>query len=146
MIIKFENGSINGAKPKPFHNQQRTKIRHTYPQEKEVQLQLPVTRHSQLGFNNRRQATNVAGVTLPTGILFSLLLVFIFGFVGFFVGYNFSLNRSTFSSYNAGEGTNGYTSSTLTHTNTKTITTSSNSSVVNTNNDADTITNTVTSR
>ena len=146
MIIKFENGNINGAKPKPFHNQQRPKIRHTYSQEKEVQLQFPVTRLSQLGFSNRRQATNVGGVTLPTGFLFSLLLVFIFGFVGFIFGYSFSPSRSALSSYSVGEGTNGYTSSTLTNTDTKTITTSSNSSVVNTNNDADTITNTVSSR
>ena len=137
MIIKFENGSKNGATPNSFHKQYEHKIRHTYIPEKKIQHRknLPPIRHQQFDFYNRRQLGNV-GVSLTTEFVFAILLVIILLFVGFLVGYNFS-----YDTY----GANSYPNSAVTNTDSKTITTGSNSSVTNTNNDADTITNTVSS-
>lgn len=134
MIIKFEKGNANGAKLNSFHNQYEHKIRHTYIPEKIIQHRLRAIRHQQFDSYNRRQLENV-GVSLTTEFMFAMLLVIILFFVGFLLGYNFSYDT---------DGANGYTNSAVTNTDSKTITTSSNSSVKNTNNDADTITNTLT--
>ena len=71
----------------------------------------------------------------------AIFILFILFIVGFFMGYNFSLNRSS-SLYDTQESAAHHS---LANTDSKSIATSSNSSVTNTNNDADTITNTVSS-
>ena len=110
------------------------------PLQPEKKGQHRLSSQRQLHFYNRRQFENV-GISLSYEIIFSfflLVLLFVFGFV---LGYNFSGTQSALF-YNKSESA-GYSSGAISNTDTKTITTYSNSSVTNTNNDQDTITNTV---
>ena len=98
----------------------------------------PIQKH----YPNRRQFENVR-ISLTSEIIFSVFLLITLFVAGFILGYNFSENQSSLI-FGKTEST-AYPSSTLSNADTKTITTYSNSSVTNTNNDRDTITNTVSS-
>ena len=140
MIVRFENGSTNGAKPNPFHVQYKSKILHAYTPEKGIQRPLFRKRHQEITSDNRRQGQSNAGIYFPANFIFTILLVIIILFAGIILGYNFSPSQLT--TYD-GYGTSWNSNISVTNTDNNNITTSSNSSVVNTNNDADTITNTV---
>lgn len=141
-IIKLKKGNTNDANIDSFHREHKNKShRDSHIPEKISQHYVPRVRTHQLDFNNRRQFINTGGFSMTTELIFSILIISILFIAGFFMGYNFSLNRST-SLYGTQESATHHS---LTNTDSKSIATSSNSSVTNTNNDADTITNTVSS-
>ena len=140
--MKLKKGNRNDANIDSVHHDHKHKIhRHSHIPEKITQHYFPRVRTHQLHFNNRRQFVNTGGLSITTELIFSIFLLIILFIVGFFMGYNFSLNRSSYLYDNQESATHH----SITNTDTKSITTSSNSSVTNTNNDADTITNTVSS-
>ena len=137
--IKLESGKRNDANTNSVLRINEHKPRHLHPTKTIFRRFIPLVRPEQLESNNNRQFGFVRDYTAE--LTFSIFLVIILFFLGFILGYSFSLSRTS-SVYDT-QGTNGYTGGSISNTDTKTITTSSNSSVMNTNNDADTITNTV---
>ena len=141
-IMKLKNGNRNHANihsvnRKPKHKNHRN----SHIPEKITRHYFPRVNPHPLDFNNRRQFMNVSGISLATELIFVIFILIILFIAGFYMGYNFSINRSS-SSYDTEEyGTRHV----ITNTENNTFATSSNSSVRNTNNDADTITNTVSS-
>ena len=89
--------------------------------------------------HNRRQFEIGRG-TFTSEAIFSAFLLIVLFLVGFVLGYNFSQSSLLYNSEVI-----SYPTGTVSNSDVKTITTYSNSSVTNTNNDKDTITNTVSS-
>ena len=131
---------MNDINKSPAHHVNHDHIKNRLQPDMKGQHRL--SSKSQLQFPNRRQFDNFR-ITFTYEIIFSVFLLVLLFILGFVLGYNISGAQSPL--FYDKSGSTGYPNSALSNTDTKTITTYSNSSVTNTNNDRDTITNTVSS-